>query len=236
MRGTLKLLLPLFLAHSISAQTESPINTDRPDQSDGTYILTKKSFQIEDGFFYAKDVILNNLMVRYGITQSTEARLLVDAGEVDLETGMLPIGLSVKQRLCNQQNLRPAITLIGYVRPGKLASKEFKTDETTYSVLLAFQNDLSDQISVGYNLGTTTFNKDLNATVSIGYSFFDKVSFFTEYFAHFESELQPSHNVDMGVLYLVNNRFQLDIAGGTALSDPENSQFVTAGFSYRFGQ
>lgn len=181
MRGTLKLLLPLFLAHSISAQTESPINTDRPDQSDGTYILTKKSFQIEDGFFYAKDVILNNLMVRYGITQSTEARLLVDAGEVDLETGMLPIGLSVKQRLCNQQNLRPAI-------------------------------------------------------VSIGYSFFDKVSFFTEYFAHFESDLQPSHNVDMGVLYLVNNRFQLDIAGGTALSDPENSQFVTAGFSYRFGQ
>jgi hypothetical protein len=48
MRGTLKLLLSL-LAYSISAQTESPINTDRPDQGDGTYILTKKSFQIEEG-------------------------------------------------------------------------------------------------------------------------------------------------------------------------------------------
>ena len=57
-----------------------------------------------------------------------------------------------------------------------------------------------------------------------------------EYFAHFESELQPSHNVDLGILYLVNNRFQLDIAAGTALVNPENAQFVTAGFSYRFGQ
>jgi hypothetical protein len=235
MKGTLKVLLLLFFTHSISAQTESPINTDRPDQSDGTYILTKKSFQIEEGILYAKDIILNNFMLRYGVTKSTEVRLLVDAGEVDLETGLLPIGLSVKQRLCNQRNALPAITLIGYVRPGKLASKEFKTDETPYSVLLAFQNDLSDQISVGYNLGTTTFNNDLNATVSIGYSFFEKLSFFTEYFAHFESELQPSHNVDLGILYLVNNRFQLDIAAGTALINPENTQFATAGFSYRFG-
>ena len=235
MKEILKTFLFLLLTQTAFAQTEDPINTDRPDQSDGAYILTKNRFQVEEGFFYAKDVILNNLMVRYGITKSTEARVLVDAGEVDLVSGCLPLGFSIKQRICQQQNILPAITLVGYLRPGKLSSKEFKSDETTYSVLLAFQNDLSDQISVGYNVGTTTFDHDLNATVSIGYSFFEKLSFFTEYFAHFETELEPSHNVDLGVLYLINNRFQLDIAAGTGLRNQISSRFVTAGLSYRFG-
>jgi hypothetical protein len=61
-----------------------------------------------------------------------------------------------------------------------------------------------------------------------------KISMFTEYFSHFEKQYKANHNVDAGLLYLINNRFQLDIALGSAIFNTEKAQFLTAGVSYRF--
>ncbi len=44
---------------SAFAQTEA-INTDRPDQSDGTYTVPRNVFQIENGLFFANGVALNS--------------------------------------------------------------------------------------------------------------------------------------------------------------------------------
>jgi hypothetical protein len=228
------ILIPICFG-SLSAQNIEPINTDRPDQSDGAYVLPKHLCQVEDGLLLAKETVLNNFMLRYGLTGSTEVRLLLNAGKSAGETGLLPVGLGVKQRLVTQKKRVPAITLSAYLNYEKLASELFKTDAVSTNILLAFQNNISDNFGIGYNVGTTDLFKDVNFTISLGYAPFNKLSTFLEYFAHFEPSTSANHNVDAGIVYLVTPTFQLDIALGSNLFSRE-AAFLTTGLSYRFSR
>ena len=230
----IKIAIILLLAvQQISAQITEPINTDRPDQSDGTYVLKKKYLQIENGITIANKTVANNLMLRYGLTKTTEIRLLSDFGKFEGITGFTPIGISVKQCLIENEGIVPAITLVGYLRYEEIASKAFRTNRKTYNFLIAFQNDITDKLSVGYNVGTATVLKNISFTTSFGYGLSDKFTGFVEYFSNFEKEETPSHNIDGGILYFINNRLQLDFAVGSSLIDKGNYYFTT-GVSYRF--
>ena len=222
-----------FTLNNAVAQNSKPINTDRPDQSDGAYVLEKNYLQIENGITISNNTFTNNLMLRYGITKSTEVRLLSDFGKFDGINGFTPIGISVKQRLIKNKGVVPGITLVGYLRNENIASKAFKSNSTTYNFLLAFQNDIADKLSVGYNIGTATGLKNISFTTSLGYSLSAKFTGFVEYFSNFEKKETPSHNIDGGILYLINNRLQLDVAIGGSLTENDN-YYITTGVSYRF--
>ena len=99
----LSFIFSLFVsANNAIAQVES-INTDRPDQSDGIYTIPKNTFQLENGITITKQTVINNLMLRYGLTPSTEIRLLLNAGKEFKNKGLLPISLSFKQRIIEQK-------------------------------------------------------------------------------------------------------------------------------------
>ena len=89
------IIICFFFNLSAKAQTTT-INTDRPDQSDGVATIGKNNFQIENGITIAKKTVVNNLMLRYGITKSTEIRTLIDYGKEYNQKGFKPITLSVK--------------------------------------------------------------------------------------------------------------------------------------------
>ncbi len=82
--GEMKLityLLGILLLSSCSLNAQNMINTDRPDQSDGTHIVEKQYFQIESGVQFSKSNETSNsfdniTLIRYGITKKFEARLL----------------------------------------------------------------------------------------------------------------------------------------------------------------
>ena len=227
----------LILLSSFSfllAQEIEPINTDRPDQSDGTYIVPKFKFQIEDGFYIDRESFLDNLMIRMGITKSTEVRVLVDGGRVGRGGGVLPIGFSFKQRVNNQRKLIPAFTIAFYYRNEQLASSSFQSKSSNYFLNLAFQNELNDAWCLGYNLGTTDFGNNVIFTTSLVFAPFDKLSFFCEIFERFETGSNPQHNTDIGIMYLVNKRLQLDVALATSVLRQDVNQYLTFGFSYRF--
>ncbi len=173
MKSLLFLSVSILIVQIVFAQ--NPINTDRPDQSDGTYVLPKNHFQLEEGIQIAKNSFQNNLMLRYGISKSTEARFLIDYAQMDLSKGIMPLGISVKQRILKQNNLVPAITLVGYLRPGKFASNDFKISENPIDIKLAFQNDVTDRISLSYNIGSSPTFKTMNCTFNFGYSPSEKI-------------------------------------------------------------
>lgn len=223
----------LFIAQQTNAQLTAPINTDRPDQSDGTYVLEKNYLQLENGITIANKTVTNNFMLRYGLTKSAEVRLLSDFGKFEGINGFTPIGISIKQRLIKNKGIAPAITLVGYLRYEKIASKAFRTNSTNYNFLIAFQNDITDKLSVGYNVGTATGLKNISFTTSVGYALSTKFTGFIEYFSNFETKEMPSHNIDGGILYLINNRLQVDIAIGSSLIEKDN-YYLTTGISYRF--
>lgn len=240
---TILFFLLLFPATQAFAQDSEPISTDRPDQSDGVYTLPKNAFQLETGLLYGKesdDYFFHNTMLRYGLFNKTEVRLEIDYGRQFGITGLLPTSISIKQALIEQNGLLPAISAIGSVALPFLSSSEFRPDKVPLGLTLAFENELSDHFSLAYNLGGfgDGYSDELNwlVTANLGYSPIEKVSFFLEYFATYADGIPPDHNADMGVLWLLKNNLQLDIAAGTSLfrNSSGNNRFVTIGFSYRF--
>ncbi|MCZ2458539.1 MAG: transporter [Chitinophagales bacterium] len=217
-----------------SGQTTESIDTDRPDQSDGVFILKKNKFQIENGIVAGDSTLYNDLMLRYGLTGSAELRLDIAAGKAEGQTGLLPLSLSMKQRIINQKKIVPAITIIGYIGFEMLASKNFSGRAFPANIELAFENDITGKITLTYNVRTSVQFNDLFLTTNIGYSTQKRFSFYTEYFADFKKNFLPEHNIDAGVLFLVNNRCQLDIAAGHSLFSGESRSYLTTGISFRF--
>jgi hypothetical protein len=234
-------LLLLFICSAVSGQTTDPINTDRPDQSDGTYTMPKKIFQAETGFIFGKSgdhYMMQTTMLRYGITATTEARLLFDYGKIGSESGIFAPAISLKQQLVSPNKWRPEITAVGYIRLPFLASQPFRTENPAETFLLAFQNTFSDKCSIGYNMGKT-FDKDnaLNTwitSVSFSFTATKKLSFFSEYYSSFAKVIKPSQNADAGVLWLLNNNVQIDVALGSTVFEQDPNQYITTGISYRF--
>ncbi len=226
-------IFSLFIsANSAIAQVES-INTDRPDQSDGVYTIPKNTFQLENGITIAKQTVINNLMLRYGLTPSTEIRLLLDVGKEFENKGLLPISLSFKQRIIEQKEIIPAMTLVGYVAFEQLASKDFKGNKLPFEIKMAFENEINDKFSIGYNLGTSNQFKNLNLSAALGYNITDKISTFVEYFSTL-SKNGNEDNIDTGIMYVINPKLQIDIAYAQPIYGLENKPFGTIGIAYSF--
>ncbi len=237
-RAARRCLLALCLLNGPAdclAQEPEPINTDRPDQSDGVYTVPTGVFQLEEGATIGEDLLQNNLMVRYGLASGTEARLLVDAGRAGMAKGLLPVAFSVKQRLLAGRGARPAVALVGYAGIGAWASGELREEGIATELKLAFESELSDRWALGWNIGTSDPLNNVGVTCGLGWSASAKAALFVEYFATF-SQAMPRHNVDAGLLFAVLPELQVDIAGGRALVGAEQRLFATAGVAYRFSR
>lgn len=240
----LMLLLPIITC----GQNIEPINTDRPDQSDGAYILPKKNFQLETGINFFQSAgqftdIIQSTLLRYGISKTSEVRLLVNEGFIKEENtaernfGLYPVALSAKHGLCKEKKMRPAITAVAYIKL-PVATKQYRLNRFASTLLLAFQNDFTDKLGLGYNLGITrNGTDDINyymATASFSAVLNSRLSLFGEYFSQFNRVGTPAHNINGGFQYLLHPRLQLDIAAGTSLFDKGETVFETFGVSYRF--
>ena len=230
----LTFLVLIILAASVNcfSQEIEYINTDRPDQSDGVYILTKNNIQIEDGITIGKKTYLNNLMVRYGLTKSTEVRFLLDVGQSEGVKGILPVTFSLKQRLIEQNKLIPAITFVGYIAAGPLASNNFNGNDFPTELKLAFENEITDNFAISYNVGTSDWFKDLNFTCNGGFSISNRSSIFLEYFSTFTKNFSQ-HNIDTGFLYSLTPKFQIDCAFGCSIFDEFDNLFFSCGIGYK---
>jgi len=240
---TILFLVFTFLSIKSNAQQNESINTDRPDQSDGTYVLPKRAIQLESGLIFTKEAWVHTSMFRYGLLKKLECRLILEEGASrdyisgQNVFGFFPLQLSGKYSIINEKGLIPAITAVGYLKLPKIASKVFQEDQHTIFLLLAFENNLSEKLSIGYNTGIK-FNEEEIAkqyvfTTSLAYIISNKVGAFVEYFGSYHTG-KPSNNVDAGLLLLFKNNFQLDLAGGTSLSSFSDRYFITVGISYLF--
>jgi hypothetical protein len=86
---------------------------------------------------------------------------------------------------------------------------------------------------LSYNIGTSSEINQFNCTFNVGYSHGPSTSFFLEYFSSFEKQLKPQHNIDGGVLYLLNHNFQIDLAFGSSIDFVKDDYFITTGLSYK---
>ncbi len=254
------LLIPVF-----SALAEPDLVTDRPDQTESSAVIAPGYIQIESGITraeaddYAVTESLGTL-VRIGLVDRLELRLGIE-GWIDDEAvdsqGFGDSNIGVKYYLWDENGWIPESALLAGVciptAKNTFEGKRFDPGQEcscrATSVRWAGSYTLTDRLSAGINIaaawecykggeGDRHFDAKMPYSAVLGISVTDRIGCFVEFFD--ESAVnpggKPANLFDGGFTWLVTDTFQLDIAGGTGVSDEADDWFAGAGLSYRFKQ
>ncbi len=230
-------------SYGLSAQ--NVINTDRPDQSDGTHIVEKNLIQLETGLQYSKfDEVTtgfdNVTLIRFGVTRHFEVRLLNQyslANDSSKTSGFRPPTISFKNQLCVQKGLLPKITLVSYFRLPITISPAFKGDHLGYTFTFAGRHDLTPKMKIYSNLGINRDQESTDisylATLEVNYNVTDRFSSFVEYFGNYAPQTSSSNGMDFGFIYAFKNNFAVDLAVGSPTMSLASNRFISFGISAR---
>lgn len=261
----LVLLAPLPGAAPLQAQ-DTPLDPgeligDRPDATESSAVVPAGFFQLETGVLFTRDDDGGQevdvfegpgTLARIGLGGRTELRLgwagvvEVDAdGETD---GVADAELGAKMSLRTGEAGGPAVAfLAGVSLP--VGDDELTSDRYDPSFRLAVDHDLSDRVSLGYNLGMAwssevtgdgepvreTFSRFVY-TAALGFALGERLGAFAEVFGEEPVDAPGSSaaSVDGGFTYLVRRNVQLDLFGGAGLTDEAADWFVGTGLVVRW--
>ena len=232
-----------------SVMAQQPIiNTDSPDQSDGSHIVEKKHFQIETGLQFSKlDEMTretdNVTLFRYGVAKKFEIRLINqytsvrDSGGV--VSGLQSPTISFKNLLWWQHGLLPKVTIVSYFKLPVTLSNNFKADHFGYTFTLAMRHQLNSKLKLYSNFGVTqdqeTTDISYLSTVELNYNVTDKFSTYVEYFGNYAKHVSAAIGMDIGLIYALKNNFAVDMALGSPTLDLGVTKFISLGVALRLG-
>ena len=231
-----KYLFIWFLFISCFSFSQS-IATDRPSaQTDNSYSLYHKAFQLESGLMYSysngeiNSSSLPNLLLRYGAFDIIEFRfsseLLVSPIENKISS---PIQLGTKIQIIRKEGFQLAF----------LSMVTFDSINQNTLTKLIGGNSITDNFSIGYTLGhnyaTSNSTDFFSYSIFLSNSFNSKITGFLEFYGdwNYNTILKRSTiNFDFGGSYLLNDKMQLDAYFGKGLNN--DLYFGSIGFSYLF--
>ncbi len=232
------------------------IITDRPDQTESSALIPKGLLQVETGSIFEeiekfgvkeKSTTFNTTLLRYGLLDNLEFRVGFSFMEItrefnnikfdDIASGFSPLTLGVKIGVTQEKGILPEIAFLTHVNFPFLASKDFKTKSTGIDFRFSFAHTLSEKSSLGYNLGMA-WDGDITTanyiyTFAYGYSISDRVGTFLEIYGDLPENSHFNHFWDAGLTYLIEDNIQLDISGGTGITQNVQDLFLSAGISFR---
>lgn len=225
--------------------SQDSIISDRPGQSDGSTTLPKLSLQIESGMllqFYEetnyseKCIAFPTNLFRYGLTENFELRFAnqyqiirdqISGSEI---TGISDLELGFKFRLINDTNINTELAILSHLLIPS-GSKELTNGKYGSINKIAISHQLSDKISLGYNLGYNYYgygDGDVTYSITIGNAINDKASVFIEYYGEFTEFKHNISSFDAGITYKISKVFQVDFSSGTGINNTMN--FLSCGF------
>lgn len=227
----------------------SAIDTDRPDQTESVYTVPKNYLQFETGFVFQKnndgseEFLIPTLLSKYGISEKIELRLITSILSERIDdyangkfhhTKLDQIELGAKISLWEEKKLIPKTSFIFHFGIPGLAS--YKTNRILFNSRLTMQHTLSNNISLGYNLGVE-FDGISEHPVFV-YTFAPGISIGKKWYAYIESfgsfYNYSEHNLNGGVAYFINNNCKLDCSAGLGVSRYAPEYFIGVGASIRF--
>ena len=226
-RWGLSLLTCSLLAGSLSAQTDNEVQLDRPDQSEGTSVLSPRRLQIEWGVGTSSGYHNMGLMLRYGLVPDLELRL--EALLLRPYRGAVQVSdltLSSKLALFSGDGWIPAMTLVGYLN---YAPQE-EARRVTGDLTLALEQELVSGLSLTCNIGSAEGMRRLSLTAELGYNFTDRLSSFVEYYGVFGPAEQ---GCDLGLSYVVTKDFLIDLSCGRTFFASGAVNYASLGATYR---
>ena len=214
------------------------IATDRPSaQTDNSYTLYHKAFQLESGLMYSysngeiNSSSIPNLLLRYGAFDKIEFRFSSDLliSPIENKISISPIQLGSKIQLIGNESFQLAF----------LSMVTFDSVNQNTLTKLVGGNSITDNFGVGYTLGhnlaKSNTNNSFNYSVFLSNSFNPKITGFLEFYGDWNYNLLSkisTINFDFGGSYLLNDKMQLDAYFGKGLNN--DLYFGSIGFSYLF--
>ena len=262
MHWPLVVLISLSLASgSFGQETSSPkeqpvgvIVPERPDQTNAPELVPKGFVQWESGFIREQDksgdvsttnYLFNTSLIRYGLSDLLELRLQIEYAGQKIEhssasfltEGLNPVVVGTKFFLCDPSGLIPQSSVSLSLTLPYFGASEFRPTHIAPSIFFLFENEFSERISLGYNLGLQWDGTNQNATsvvtASLGISLSERVNVFLEAYSFAARSSGPDHRADAGLSVLVLQNLMLDASGGVGLNALAPDSFVSFGFSWR---
>lgn len=257
MNRRITIILPglLFFFCSLNAQQDSiislsPIEADRPDQTETASLVPKGYFQMENGFSIEDTepgfiYTHPSTLWKVGVSEYFELRVITEYINIQLDPnpkvdGFLPVKVGFKSKLFEQNGLIPKTSFIGHLSIPGLASKQFQQTYFAPDMRLAFQYAIGDRYAVGYNFGAEwdgeTPRPDFIYTLSVSAGLFSGLSVYAEGYGSVPQQREDDAElrIDGGFTYLVSNDVLVDISGGIGITDNAPERYVAIGLSYRF--
>ena len=236
-----------FMKPKLFAQDISPIQTDRPDQTECPFTVPKKHFQMETGFSYEKingdDKTFGHpsVLYKYGISENAELRLITEFTTEKTKglhiSGLQPVTVGFKVNIAKEKGILPTTSFIGHLTIPYLAIQKLKATYYAPAFRFTMQHTLSKKLSLGYNLGAEwdgeTALPTFIYTLTTGYSVSDKVGAYIELYGFAPQKSKADHRFDCGLNYLLRTNILLDVSGGIGLTDNAPDYYFAIGFSFR---
>ena len=250
-------------------QTRTPItlNPNEIQIQSGFYyshFFYKQNFSFEKNYISQNiNDYYTNHAIRYGLFKNLEMNLGINYNQREIQVrnhsfpfddnsdynfkGFSNLDLGLRFQILEEKKDFMNFTI--YSSMGIYESYDFQTQDNPLYINLIMSKKLTDNLLLNVNLSSVeqidferlsnSFNsKDYRSVINLSYNINNDLGVFIEEYSYF-SDYRPSHNIDLGVFYLVNKDLQLDFYTGTWIFEKEypntiiNTFFVGAGFSYR---
>lgn len=248
MKYKISLLLMLFGTFAI-AQESSPLQADRPDQTETPSIVPVGFFQFESGISStildgeSASLSLPALLIKYGLTERFEFRCEIENSrrkvkDIIQSKGLLPVNVGFKVALWEEKKWLPQTSFIFHYGLPFTASSNYKPESQYNTFRFLMQHSLTDKLAFSYNLGAEWDGVKTGATgiytVSASYSFTDKLGMYLEAYGFNPEGEKGEHLMDAGFTYLITDDILIDFEGGTGVANSPQKYFIGAGLSFRF--
>ena len=215
------LILSIVIIPKKTVGQTTPIQLDRPDQTECPFIVPKNYVQVENGFTYEtinedlKTISYPSSLWKFGLNEKVEFRLITEVvsekESSKTTTGLIPITLGFKANICQEKGIIPITSFIGHITSSNIGSNYFKTKYIAPSFRFLMQHTLSDKVSLAYNLGAEwngeTAEQTYIYTLTTGIAFTQKLGGYLEVYGFLPQDSTANHRFDCGFTYLVNNDF-----------------------------
>lgn len=260
------IFLCLGTNYTLKAQFAETIASGRPGNANGTNSIGKGVYQAQIGYNFANSSLRgSNLigvvpnyrefqgadgMFRIGLREDLELRIFTNVFGLDHsefekdqdieQSGLERLTVGFRQSLTQQKGFWPAFCVQFAVDFGGIG--QYQSENPDPILRFNFSNRLSDNLVVNYNFANRWNVDESNLQgfyiLNFGYALSDKFTLAAEAFG-FTREKENAINGGLGLAYLLNNDFQLDLYGSYGTNyfkDFQSEQALlslTAGISYR---
>ena len=249
------LLCAAALRASAQLPATPPIDTDRPDFTDGTATVTRGRVQLETGYTFARGRDWQDLprthsfpeaLLRIGIARHAEIRVgqnfldsEADGAGATGRRGRDDLSLGTKLGLAEQHGTRPALSVEASTTL-PTGSDALSAHRALPGAALLLGWETSGPWSAGMEFAGTRRAGDylqLAASLSLQYTLTRHAQVYGEWFTFqpvgTQRDASAEHYANSGVLVLLSNNVQVDARVGVGLNPGADKYFLGAGFAIR---